>query len=305
MSCSSIPTTSLVMDGHWACCCERWHRCMRRFPPNGPSPLPELPVQYADFAAWQREFLAGRSSGQAACVLEASNCLGLRPAWNCRRTARGRRCRIVSGCPASDRASERIARVPAEAEPRGRSDPVHDLAGGLRCAAFALFSGQQDVVRRYPDRRTQSRRSRGADRLLCEHAGACAPTCPATPRFANCSPAYGKPLWAPLRIRTCRSKSWWRNCRPERDLSRNPLIQVIFALQNVPAEGTRIAGLETIPFSTGTQSAKLDLTLAVTEVSEGLHTAAVDTTPIYLMRRRLSGCCSITSAFWTAALARS
>ena len=69
--------------------------------------------------------------------------------------------------------------------------------------------------------------------------------------------------------------------RPERDLSRNPLIQVIFALQNVPTEGTRIAGLETTPFSTGTQSAKLDLTLAVTEVSEGLRTAAVYNTDLF------------------------
>ena len=46
------------------------------FASNLPSPLAELPIQYADYAVWQREYLAGRNSRQAACVLEATTVWG-------------------------------------------------------------------------------------------------------------------------------------------------------------------------------------------------------------------------------------
>ena len=42
------------------------------FAKGEPSPLPELPIQYADFAVWQREWLQGKESGRAAHVLEGT-----------------------------------------------------------------------------------------------------------------------------------------------------------------------------------------------------------------------------------------
>ena len=42
------------------------------FPGGQPSPLPELPVQYADFAALAARLAAGRGAGRAARLLEAA-----------------------------------------------------------------------------------------------------------------------------------------------------------------------------------------------------------------------------------------
>ena len=67
------------------------------FSANGPTTLPELGVQYADLCGVAAGVSGRRNSRQAARLLEASNWLGLRPAWNCRRTARVRRCESFRG----------------------------------------------------------------------------------------------------------------------------------------------------------------------------------------------------------------
>ena len=58
--CSSPCTTSSPTAGRWACWCASSARSTRPSPAGEPSPLPELPLQYADFAVWQRERLQRR-----------------------------------------------------------------------------------------------------------------------------------------------------------------------------------------------------------------------------------------------------
>ena len=59
--------------------------------------------------------------------------------------------------------------------------------------------------------------------------------------------------------------------QPVRDLSRQPIFQVLFALQNVPQEGLQLPGLELRRTGGGRATAKYDLALYVSEVGGALQ----------------------------------
>ncbi|MFL5357820.1 amino acid adenylation domain-containing protein, partial [Archangium sp.] len=58
--------------------------------------------------------------------------------------------------------------------------------------------------------------------------------------------------------------------RPERDLSRTPLFQVMFTLQNTPRQELSLPGLTLRGVEAGNEVAKFDLTLSVSERPDGL-----------------------------------
>ena len=58
--------------------------------------------------------------------------------------------------------------------------------------------------------------------------------------------------------------------QPERSLAHSPLFQVMFALQNAPMEPLELSGVTLTPLTTGTISAKFDLTLSMEETDQGL-----------------------------------
>jgi len=58
--------------------------------------------------------------------------------------------------------------------------------------------------------------------------------------------------------------------QPERDLSRQPLFQVSFVLQNAPLGALELAGLDLSFFEMGSGSSKFDLTLFLTEINQEL-----------------------------------
>ncbi|WP_244425490.1 condensation domain-containing protein, partial [Bradyrhizobium sp. STM 3843] len=68
---------------------------------------------------------------------------------------------------------------------------------------------------------------------------------------------------------------------PVRDLSREPIFQVVFALQNVPQQAGRMAGLTIAPFETGAVAAKFDLELSMVEVDGGLSASLVYATDLF------------------------
>ncbi|MEE8587279.1 MAG: amino acid adenylation domain-containing protein, partial [Acidobacteriota bacterium] len=58
--------------------------------------------------------------------------------------------------------------------------------------------------------------------------------------------------------------------QPERSLSRTPLFQVMFALQNAPMQPISLEGLQAEPLEVESTAAKFDLALAISESEEGL-----------------------------------
>ena len=78
-TCSwSTCTTSSATAGRSACC-PRAGGALRGAP-RAPSPLPELPIQYADFAVWQRELARGRGPGRAQLAYWRERLAGTLPA---------------------------------------------------------------------------------------------------------------------------------------------------------------------------------------------------------------------------------
>ncbi|MEH2621947.1 amino acid adenylation domain-containing protein [Bradyrhizobium sp. AZCC 1719] len=243
-----------------------------------PSPLPALPIQYADYAVWQRRWLA-----DAALTRQ----LGY---WT----------EQLSGAPAG---LELAADRPRPAVPSfrgglrtftvdpGRTAALIKLArqegATLFMALLAAFnvllarwSGQDDVVVGTPI----------AGRTRAETEGLIG-------FFVNMlalrTDLTGAPSFRDVlrRVKAVALEAYAHQdlpfeklveaLHPIRDLSREPIFQVVFALQNMPQRPTHMAGLSIEPFDSGAVPAKFDLELSVAEVDGGLSASLVYATDLF------------------------
>ena len=227
-----------------------------------PSPLPELYVQYADYAVWQRQWLQGE-------VLE-----GMLSYWR----------EQLTGLPPTALPTDH-PRLPVQTFRGGKTGfrlPT-SLAGALRELAFregvtlfmTLLVGFQLLLSRYSGRSDIAVGSPIANRNRREIEGLIG-------FFVNMlvlrirltdDPVVRKALQrsrdACLGAYTHQDLPFEKlveDQKPERDLSREPLFQVVFALQNVPLPMVEIpGGLALIPFDFGWQATKYDLSLVMTD----------------------------------------
>ncbi|HZF09879.1 MAG TPA: non-ribosomal peptide synthase/polyketide synthase [Thermoanaerobaculia bacterium] len=232
-----------------------------------PSPLAELPLQYADFAVWQRHWLRGEVLERALAywpdhLAGVPSRLDLptdrpRPAVESQRGA----WEEVELPPALTRSLHRLSR-------RHGVTLFMVLVAGFEALLYRL-TGQGDLLVSTPI----------ANRTRVETEGLIGffvNTLLLRGRLAG-EPSVGE-LLARIREETIAAYSHSElpfeklveKLAPERSLSRSPLSQVLFALQQTPSpvslpEGL---GLELIELDSGT--AKLDLALALAEESGGL-----------------------------------
>ena len=233
---------------------------------GAPSPLPELAVQYADYALWQREWLQGE-------VLEEQLAY-----WR----------RILDGLSVlhlpTDRPRPAVQRFVGADEPffipAAASRDLLDLARGLGLtpymALLAVFAG---LLHRYSSQEDLVLGSTSAGRNRRELE-------PLIGFFVNTlamrTDLSGRPSVGELLRRVRETvlgafdhqdlpfEKLVAELQPERDLSRSPLFQVVFQLQNASTEVFELPGLVLTPVAASSQTAKFDLVLNLMPLESGL-----------------------------------
>ena len=213
--CCSPCTTSSATAGRMGVLVARAGRAVRGLRARArPSPLPELPVQYADYAVWQRAWLRGRGAGARSSATGASALAGAPPLLELP-TDRPR----PRGADATAARARRFA-LPADADARGCGRwPAREgatlfmtLLAGFQ-VLLARYAGQDDVVVGTPDRRARPRRrSEGLIGFFVNTLVLRADLVGRPRRSASCCGGCARRRWAPTRTRTCPSSGWWRSC---------------------------------------------------------------------------------------------
>ena len=234
--------------------------------PGTAADLPPLPVQYADFSAWQRRWLAGdvleaeldywrRQLAGAPAMLELPSDRP-RPAVPSQRGA----VRRLALAP------ELALALPALARRRGATLFMTLLAAFQ--ALLGRLTGQRDLVVGAP---VAGRNHRATEPLI-----GCFVNTLVLRADLGAAPGFGE-LLSQVRLTALDAYAHQdlpfellvEALHPERDLARNPLFQVAFALQNAPLPELALRGLVLAPLAESAATAKFDLSLVLAEAASG------------------------------------
>ncbi|WP_164021762.1 non-ribosomal peptide synthetase, partial [Pyxidicoccus trucidator] len=231
------------------------------------SPLPELPVQYADYALWQRSWLRGEGLAREVGW------------WK----------QHLSGAPAHLELPTDFPRPPV-LSPRGASVPVRlsrELSESLKALAqregatpfmllltsfqllLSRYSGQDDVVVGTP---IAGRRFSELESLIGFFVNTLVLRARIRPHasFLQLLAQVRQTTLGAYEHQDVPFEKLVEELQPVRDMSRSPLFQALFSLQNTPVQSIALPGLSLRPLETeDTAAAKFELTLNLAESPEG------------------------------------
>ena len=227
--------------------------------------LPEITVQYGDFALWQREWLTGetleRQLGYWRRQLEGLEPLEL-PSDRPRPLERSGVGAAVSFEVSAD-VMRRLGEVAAE---RGASLFMAGLAAFV--VVLARWSGQEDVAVGSP---IAGRNRVEVENLIGFFVNMLVLRVDLSGnlRFEQLLDRVREIALAGYGHQDLPFERLVEELAPERDLSRNPLFQVSFALENHAASSPWFPRLQTTPIEFSTSTAAFDLTLTLVERADG------------------------------------
>jgi amino acid adenylation domain-containing protein len=232
-----------------------------------PVVLPELPIQYADFALWQRGWLRDDVLAEQLAYwrgrLAGSPALSQLPPDHPRpaaQTYRGARC--YQRLPRSlALALDRLARQ--------QGTTLFVILLGALAVLLHRWSGQDDLVIGTPianRRRTEIQRLIG----LFVNMLAVRADLAARPPFRDLARRLHDDLLEAHVHQELPFERLVEELHPERTASHAPLFQVVFAYQNVPMPLLELPGLSLAPIPIDPGTAMFDLTLNLEERPDGL-----------------------------------
>ena len=231
-------------------------------------PLEPVPVRYADYAIWQREYLSGdRLEKELAWWTEQLN-------------GAPRAIELPTDRPrpavATSHGATHAVMLPAPVlealRALSREEGVTLFMTLL--SAFSVFlarySGQEEVV---VGSAIAGRNQTGVENLVGLFVNTLAMRTSLTgdPTFRELLARVRETSMGAYAHQDLPFEKLVQALEPERDMSRHPLFQTMLVLQNMPGRDQQLAGLEVSRFAAGAATAKFDLTLSATELPEGLR----------------------------------
>ncbi|MCG8348344.1 MAG: amino acid adenylation domain-containing protein [Chloroflexales bacterium] len=248
------------------------------FTSDQPAPLPDLPVQYADFAVWQQTWLHGDGAdGQAESPFQTQL-----EYW--KQQLAGERGKPPLLDLPTDRPRPAIQSANGAthsfALPRALTDALQALSRAEGATLFmTLLAAFQVVLARYSGQDDFCVGTPIANRTRAETEGLIG-------FFVNTlvlrADLTGNPTFREL-LAQVREQSLGaythqdlpfemlvEALQPERNLSYNPLFQVMFVLNNAPVQAVQLPSLTMRPLQVESGTARFDITLSMAEGPEGL-----------------------------------
>ncbi|MET0395834.1 MAG: condensation domain-containing protein, partial [Longimicrobiaceae bacterium] len=243
-----------------------------------PSPLPELEVQYADFAAWQRGWLTGevlerqlawwreRLAG-APAVLEV-------PVDHPRRAVPGNRGASVFRALAPELAEGLRELARAEG-----ATPYMVLLAALD-VLLARWSGGEDVVVGTPIANRNRRETEGLIGFFVNTLALRADVS-GNPAFRELLGQVRETTLGAYQHQDVPFEKLVEELGVERSLSHTPLFQVMFSVEEAAGGSRPFPGVAAEPYFTGQQVVKFDLEISVMGREEGLALAVAYRTELW------------------------
>jgi amino acid adenylation domain-containing protein len=227
-----------------------------------PSPLPELPIQYSDYAAWQRERLEGDAFERLLSYWK--NCLSGAPSVLELPTDRPRPpIQTFNGSYKRVELSPKLAQG-LKALGQGEGATLFMVLLASLQTLMYRYSSQQDIVIGTP---IANRTQKEVEGLIGFFVNTLTirGDLSGDPTFTEFLGQIKEAALGAYAHQELTFEKLVEELQPERSMSHSPIFQVMFALQNVSSGGNGLEDLQVQPISGEGTSAKFDLMLMALE----------------------------------------
>ena len=231
------------------------------------SGLPELPIQYGDFAAWQRQILSGQELERQLSYWK-HQLSGAAPSVDLPLDHPRPAMQTFHGATQTFMIEQSILdRVRHLSHDQGAT-PFMTLLAAFS-VLLSRYSGQEDLVVGSP---MAGRNHPEIEKLigLFVNTLVLRTDLSGNPSFLDLLRRVRETSLSAYAHQEVPFERLVEELNPERDLSRNPLFQIMFSLQNVPRDKWQLPGLTLSPFTMESGTEKFDLSVNLVEKANGL-----------------------------------
>ncbi|HEX7333867.1 MAG TPA: amino acid adenylation domain-containing protein [Pyrinomonadaceae bacterium] len=231
------------------------------------SPLAELPIQYADYAAWQREWLTGEVL-QGQLNYWKQQLQGAPPVLEIPTDRTRPAVQTHQGALASHSLGKQLSeQLNALCQKEGVT--LYMLLLAAFQTLLSRYSGQTDIVVGTPIAGRTQVETEGLIGFFVNTL-ALRGDLSGNPTFKEFLQKVREVVLGAYANQDIPFEKLVEELAPERSLGHNPLVQVVFSLQNSPQGTLEMPGLTLSPVGAENRTAKFDLTLGIVEKPDGI-----------------------------------